>query len=392
MSGEDLRRRIQDLEAEVESCRARISFLEAERAGHVVKRRRTQLVNMAGESCDYIKALESVITVGELRAKVAESKRLKPRRIQIFGPGKGVGAESHLPLADNEEIHHEVIAVSQPSGSLGSQTPDFCSAGEPYRLLVTGETRVYSGRAKCSLRHNDEFNKFQKESWMDEWVDITMEDKDLGLHRHDQLRIFVGDVDLVRYGELSNPHIRQLETFGNKSAGELTLRVCDQLSGPRPKDSPGFYDVTAVRGLPVMSDFIRPGLARAARIGQLYYGDKVKVLEVVEAPLGLPPGWAFVHGRIDWQGAPGWIKLLQTMTGDTFVVRPDAEKLYKVELKRLYCVERGDGKTSSEDISEIWFATDVDRGAFVAAYQCWERNNPMPSRTEGHTLSRRGFR
>ena len=71
---------------------------------------------------------------------------------------------------------------------------------------------------------------------------VTMEQHDLGPSMNDELRVFIGDFDLVRYGRLKDPHHRQLETWGNKDAGALKLTVDKEMSAP-PKDAPGRYEI-----------------------------------------------------------------------------------------------------------------------------------------------------
>lgn len=314
------------LEAELEHCKRRIAGFEAAGTGGagLVRCRRTQLLNLAGERCDHVEVLPARITVRELREKIAASKGIKPQRVHILAP-----CQEDI-LGDDEEICHEVVAQTKACNSECPQTFDFSSVGEPYHIVLKSETRItYTGRVKCNLLHKDEYTCHEKETWGNDWVNLVMEEKDLGPSNHDQIRVFVGsdgaprvagappkfkkgkkipnhesggERDLVCYGSLKNPFVRQSETWGNKNAGDLQLEVCKKRSAPSMK------------------------------------------------------------------------------SGDDCAERYDEEQLFKVDINRYYCVERGDGKYDTFDRSEIWFATDAERAAFVDAWKSWDKNNPMPKK------------
>lgn len=204
MTEEEMLKQISDLKAELSALRAE---------SRVIRSRRTRLTSLSGENCDFVEALPSRISVKELRAKVAESKNMKISRVQL------VRADGQEPVADEEEVRHELRIGSD-------MVLDYCSIGDPLHLVLLAETRIaFTGRVKCKLNHGGEYTAYQRKTWVDQWVDIAVEVKDLGVGKNEQLRIFIGSVDLVRYGELDNPHIRQLETFGNKCAGEIIFRA-----------------------------------------------------------------------------------------------------------------------------------------------------------------------
>ena len=202
---------------------------------------------------------------------------------------------------------------------------------------------------------------------------ITMEQRDLGPSMNDELRIFIGHVDLVRYGRLKDPHHRQLETWGNKDSGTLRLEVCKNMSCPR-KDAPGRYQITGLQDL-------RPTLVFASsdcrqELGTLQRGVTVDVLEVRLPCEAKGPYRKFVLGRIDFNGAEGWIPLCDGKK--VYARRLEQESLYKLVLSRRYLVERGEFMYEGLDISELWFAEERERNEFVAAFRSWEVANPQP--------------
>jgi len=205
-----------------------------------------------------------------------------------------------------------------------------------------------------------------------------------------QLRIFIDDVDLVCYGRLDNPHVRQLDTWANKCAGRLEMKVLENKSAPPSTGSPGpgRYEVTSIPSAGRCGCFVATAPSfpvtggPSSKLAVLEKGAIVNVLEVV-TPV-LQPGWeasyaAFVYGRVDFNGQTGGIPLRDTKgEKQEFVTRSDAERLSKLELCRQYIVERGDGKCFCQDTSQIWFAEEKDRDAFAAAFSSWERDNPQP--------------
>lgn len=184
--------------------------------------RRTRLISLAGESCDYIERLPASVTVKELREKIAASRGIHARRVLIHRQN------DVEQLGDDEEIHHEVDS---------NEAYDLCSVGDPLQLVILPAVKnTFTGKVKCSLKHADEYTVCEEEDWQ-EWVDLNMEERDLGPTRNSELRIFIEDVgkkkkkrkqkdvDLVLYGKLLDPQIRLLEEWGNKNAGDLSLRT-----------------------------------------------------------------------------------------------------------------------------------------------------------------------
>eukprot|EP00931_Biecheleriopsis_adriatica_P092598 TRINITY_DN66399_c0_g1_i1.p1 TRINITY_DN66399_c0_g1~~TRINITY_DN66399_c0_g1_i1.p1 ORF type:complete len:392 (-),score=92.23 TRINITY_DN66399_c0_g1_i1:298-1473(-) len=355
-----------------------ISELKAElSASRLVKVRRTRLLSLSGESCDFLQALPPRITVKELRAKLAESKNVRTSRVKLF---RGDGQE---PVADEEEVHHEL--QTGPDMNL-----TFCSTGNPFHLVVSSGTRiVFTGLVKCKLDHKSEYETYHREAWLDHWVHLSVEVNDLGRGKNEQLRIFIGSVDLVRYGNLQNPHVRQLETWGNTNAGKLEILFGENKTAPpfAGPPSPGLYVITLLPRAGGKGFFVadRPTFPQGdvvQQLGQLKEGDKINVLEVV-TPEKPQSTWErryahFTYGRIDFKGKTGWVPLEAVNKEESFVALSGEGKFCTAQICRRYVVERGDGKSHCSDTSEIWFADELDCASFKAAFSSWLKDNPQP--------------
>ena len=282
-----------------------------ETPGPVAKSQRTRLISVSGDSCDHVETFPAKLSIKELRTKVAASKEMKPRRVRFL-------RSTLEPLKDEEEVTYE---VKQVDGRL-----EFCSTGEPLQLLLEPAVQViYSGLVKAKLNHYDEYNTYQSREW-DDWIQVSMEQRDLGPCMNDEVCISIEQVDLVRYGRLKDPHRRQLETFGNKDAGDLSLRLLKETSGPR-RDGPGRYEVKTpvkVHDRPVF---------RGQELGELARGDEVDVIRVQDGDH---------HARfacIHFQGREAWFCLYFDRV---YAARSGQEQLCSVLLSRVYSVERGD--------------------------------------------------
>lgn len=289
--------------------------IEMESPGRVTKSQRTRLISVSGDSCDYVETFPSKISIKELRAKVAASKQMKPRRVCFLRSGPE-------PLKDEEEVTYEVKEVD---GRM-----EFCSTGEPLRLLLQPAVQViYSGLVKAQLEHSDEYNSYESRGWYD-WINVSMEQRDLGPSLNDEVCVSIDEVDLVRYGRLKDPHRRQLETFGNKDAGKLTLSLVPGTLGPR-RDGPGRYEIkapVAVHDRPVLR------VPHGQELGSLAKGEEVNVIRLQDGQN---------HPRfacIDFQGREAWICLYLHDT--IYAARTDQEQLCSLRLSRTYSVERGD--------------------------------------------------
>jgi len=211
---DELKQRIVHLESEL---RAVLAKEPDSLTARVARSRRTRLISIAGDSCDYIERLACKVTVKELREKITESKGINVKRVLIHRQ------DGSQPLVDDEEIHPEASCVHS---NASDSRWELRSVGEPLQLvLLAAVQNTFSGKVKCHLKHADEYTTFEEKDWDDEWVELFLEVKDLGPRRNAQLRIFIGDADLVCYGELEDPGVRQIETWGNKCAGSLTLEI-----------------------------------------------------------------------------------------------------------------------------------------------------------------------
>ncbi|CAE7241307.1 unnamed protein product [Symbiodinium natans] len=329
--------------------------------GHVSKTQRTRFIGLSGESCDFVESFAPRMSIKDLRARAAASRGVKAARLRFFR------TSSCAALGDEDEVTYE---VRQVDGRV-----EFCSTGEPLQMVLMPTVQTtFSGPVKCQLEHRGEYESYQACRWEGDWVTVTMEQRDLGPSMNDELHIFIGDVDLVRYGGLKDPHHRQLENWGNKDAGALELTVCQERSGPQT-DLPGRYQIAERLNHSQHSIVFASSDCSEGR-GTLRLGDSVDVLEVRGPGVARGRYKEFVVGRIHFKGADGWIPLVEGMK--FYAKRCEEEALYKLVLSRHYSVERGDAMYRIFDTSELWFADVKERDEFVAAFRSWECANPQP--------------
>ena len=233
------------------------------------KLQRTRLISVSGDSCDFVEHFAPRISIKTLRAKVAASKNVKATRVLFCRIGTSPAA-----LPDDEEVTYEVQQIDGRA--------EFRSTGEPLQMVLAPAVReLFTGRVKCKLDHRCEYRVFEEKSWLSDWVTVTMEQEDLGFSMNDEIRIFIGAVHLVCYGRLKDPHHRQLETWGNKDAGNLEVKVSED------SDIAGLHKLALYRDYTVERGDAKYG---CVDLSELYFQEK-------------PEKAAFVAAFREWERA-----------------------------------------------------------------------------------------